>query len=81
MEGILGETRAGVSVGEEKLEHDLTKEMLANGAWKTAAFKEYTLVPGAGNIPGSGHVHPLLKVRRAFQRDFLTAGFSRNAHQ
>ena len=60
----------------KKLEHDLTKEMLANGAWKTAAFKEYTLVPGAGNIPGSGHVHPLLKVRRAFREIFLQLGFS-----
>ncbi len=60
----------------KKLEHDLTKEMLANGAWKTAAFKEYTLVPGAGNIPASGHVHPLLKVRRAFREIFLQLGFS-----
>jgi phenylalanyl-tRNA synthetase alpha chain len=60
----------------KKLEHDLTKEMLANGAWKTATFKEYTLVPGAGNIPASGHVHPLLKVRRAFREIFLQLGFS-----
>ena len=60
----------------KKLEHDLTKEMLANGAWKTAAFKEYTLVSGAGNIPASGHVHPLLKVRRAFREIFLQLGFS-----
>jgi len=60
----------------KKLEHDLTKEMLASGAWKSAAFKEYTLVPGAGNIPASGHVHPLLKVRRAFREIFLQLGFS-----
>jgi len=60
----------------KKLEHDLTKEMLANGSWKTSAFKQYTLVPGAGNIPASGHVHPLLKVRRAFREIFLQMGFS-----
>jgi phenylalanyl-tRNA synthetase alpha chain len=60
----------------KKLEHDLTKEMLASGAWKSAAFKEYTLVPGAGNVPASGHVHPLLKVRRAFREIFLQLGFS-----
>ncbi|GBG76970.1 hypothetical protein CBR_g23301 [Chara braunii] len=53
---------------------DLTRDMLASGAWKTQEFKMYNFnalgIPTAG-----GHLHPLLKVRAQFQKIFLEMGF------
>ena len=56
----------------KKLEHDLTKEMLANGAWKTATFKEYTLVLELGTSQRWSHYSPVVESEKGV-RDFLTA--------
>ncbi|XP_060527125.1 phenylalanine--tRNA ligase alpha subunit [Cylas formicarius] len=58
-----------------KLETDLTSEMLANGTWKTSKFKEYNF-DALGVPPSSGFLHPLLKVRAEFRQIFLEMGFS-----
>ncbi|KAL2918990.1 Phenylalanyl-tRNA synthetase, beta subunit, cytoplasmic [Polyrhizophydium stewartii] len=54
---------------------DISHEMLASGAWKTATFKKYNFA-AAGVMPPSGHLHPLLKVRDEFRAIFLEMGFS-----
>ncbi|KAI3624950.1 phenylalanine--tRNA ligase [Malassezia furfur] len=59
----------------QKLETDLTAELLASGAWKTAAFKKYNL-DAAGVVPPSGALHPLLKVRAEFRKIFFEMGFA-----
>ena len=59
----------------QKLETDLTAEMLASGAWKTAAFKKYNF-DAEGVVPPSGALHPLLKVREEFRNIFFEMGFS-----
>eukprot|EP00898_Chlorokybus_atmophyticus_P004198 jgi/Chlat1/477/Chrsp103S00010 len=53
---------------------DLTAEMMASGAWKTAAFKDYNF-DALGLPTTGGHLHPLLKVRRQFREIFLEMGF------
>ncbi|EKG04722.1 phenylalanyl-tRNA synthetase alpha chain, putative [Trypanosoma cruzi] len=53
---------------------DLTKEMLQDGSWKTAHFKEYNL-GAAGREVGCGQLHPLLKVRQEFREIFMELGF------
>ncbi|ENN75273.1 phenylalanine--tRNA ligase alpha subunit [Dendroctonus ponderosae] len=58
-----------------KLETDLTTEMLASGSWKSLKFKEYNL-DALGVPPSSGFLHPLLKVRTEFRQIFLEMGFS-----
>lgn len=59
----------------QKLETDLTAEMLASGAWKQAAFKKYNF-DAEGVVPPSGALHPLLKVREEFRNIFFEMGFS-----
>ena len=59
----------------QKLETDLTAEMLASGAWKTAAFKKYNF-DAEGVVPPSGALHTLLKVREEFRNIFFEMGFS-----
>ncbi|WFD31568.1 phenylalanine--tRNA ligase [Malassezia sp. CBS 17886] len=59
----------------QKLETDLTADMLASGAWKTAAFKKYNF-NAEGVPPASGALHPLLLVREEFRRIFFEMGFS-----
>ena len=59
----------------QKLETDLTADMLASGAWKKAAFKKYNF-DAEGVLPPSGALHPLLKVREEFRHIFSDMGFS-----
>merc|ERR1712183_102957 len=59
----------------EKPEADLTSEMLASGAWKTANFKSYNF-QALGISPASGCLHPLLKVRAEYRQIFLEMGFT-----
>jgi len=58
-----------------KLETDLTTEMLLTGSWKNAEFKPYNF-DAMGVIPPNGNLHPLLKVRSEFREKFLEMGFS-----
>ena len=56
----------GVSYAVRRLKRqaELTKEMLASGSWKDAAFKEYNFKT-LGAPCGGGNLHPLLKVLTA----------------
>ncbi|KAF8525346.1 tRNA synthetases class II core domain (F)-domain-containing protein [Gautieria morchelliformis] len=63
------------SLSLEKLETDLTVEMLTSGTWKTSSYKKYNF--DAEGIPtNGGALHPLLKVREEFRNIFLEMGFS-----
>ncbi len=53
---------------------DITKEMLQDGSWATAAFKKYNF-KAQGREPVGGQLHPLLKVRQEFREIFLELGF------
>ncbi|KAI1360541.1 phenylalanyl-tRNA synthetase alpha chain [Xylaria arbuscula] len=53
---------------------DLTAEMLANGAWKTAAFKPYNF-EALGADQGAGALHPLNKMRAEIRNIFFEIGF------
>lgn len=57
------------------LETDLTVDMLANGAWKEAEFKQYNFA-AMGEPTNGGALHPLLKVREEFRQIFFDMGFS-----
>jgi phenylalanyl-tRNA synthetase alpha chain len=59
----------------EKEEADITAEMMQNGSWKTAAFKQYNF-NAKGTVPESGHLHPLLKVRAEFRQIFFELGYA-----
>ncbi|KAK0543347.1 Phenylalanyl-tRNA synthetase, beta subunit, cytoplasmic, partial [Tilletia horrida] len=59
----------------EKLETDLTAQMLATGAWKKAPFKKYNF-DAEGAVPAQCALHPLLKVREEFRKIFFEMGFS-----
>ena len=59
----------------EKAVADLTPEMLADGSWKTAKFKQLNL-DALGKPVDSGYLHPLLKVRAEYREIFLEMGFS-----
>ncbi|KAH7105582.1 tRNA synthetases class II core domain (F)-domain-containing protein [Auriculariales sp. MPI-PUGE-AT-0066] len=59
----------------EKLETDLTADMLASGAWKTAKFKKYNF-EAEGLPPSGGAFHPLLKVREEIRNIFFEMGFA-----
>lgn len=59
----------------EKLETELTQEMIASGSWKEKNFKPYNL-DSLGIPPERGHLHTLLKVRDQFRQIFLEMGFS-----
>lgn len=57
----------------EKLETELTADLLVNGAWKDKKFKPYNFEAlGAGLEVG--HLHPLLKVRSEFRKIFIEMG-------
>lgn len=62
------------STSVEKMETELTQEMIANGSWKGRNFKPYNL-DSLGISPERGHLHPLLKVRDQFRQIFLEMGF------
>ena len=57
-----------------KMEPDLTAELVASGAWRTAQFKPLNF-DALGTLPPHGALHPLLKVRSAFRRIFTSMGF------
>jgi len=57
-----------------KEETDLTVDMLASGAWKTATFKPYNF-KALGADQHAGALHPLNKVRQEFRSIFWELGF------
>ncbi|GAB1211484.1 hypothetical protein ATERTT37_000599 [Aspergillus terreus] len=57
-----------------KEETDLTAEMLASGAWKTAQLKPYNFKAKGAPTP-AGAFHPLNKVRQEFRNIFFEMGF------
>ncbi|KAK3246958.1 hypothetical protein CYMTET_43524 [Cymbomonas tetramitiformis] len=57
-----------------KLYTDLNAEMMKDGSWKTAAFKNYNY-SALGKPTEGGHLHPLLKVRKEFREIFFAMGF------
>ncbi|RLU25312.1 hypothetical protein DMN91_001468 [Ooceraea biroi] len=59
----------------EKLEADLTSDLMLNGAWKSKKFKPYNF-EALGAALQIGHLHPLLKVRHEFRKIFLEMGFT-----
>jgi phenylalanyl-tRNA synthetase alpha chain len=59
----------------KQLETDITTEMLLSGAWKSASFKPYNF-NSEGDLPSSGALHPLNKVREEFRQIFFSLGFS-----
>ncbi|KAK3919432.1 Phenylalanine--tRNA ligase alpha subunit [Frankliniella fusca] len=63
------------SLSLQKLETDLTPEMIASGSWKEKKFKPYNL-DALGTPLECGHLHPLLKVRKEFRNIFLEMGFT-----
>eukprot|EP01006_Ploeotia_vitrea_P008284 TRINITY_DN19532_c0_g1_i1.p1 TRINITY_DN19532_c0_g1~~TRINITY_DN19532_c0_g1_i1.p1 ORF type:complete len:501 (+),score=62.46 TRINITY_DN19532_c0_g1_i1:40-1542(+) len=56
----------------QKQATDLTREMLLDGSWENADFKDYKL---AGAEPDHGSLHPLMKMRQEFRELFLEMGF------
>eukprot|EP00003_Mantamonas_plastica_P002894 TRINITY_DN1230_c0_g1_i2.p1 TRINITY_DN1230_c0_g1~~TRINITY_DN1230_c0_g1_i2.p1 ORF type:complete len:379 (-),score=143.04 TRINITY_DN1230_c0_g1_i2:12-1148(-) len=69
-----------IGIGEQfakvrQPEHaDVTAELLHDGSWKDAQFKEYNF--SAKGMPTTGgHLHPLLKVRAEYRKIFLNMGF------
>lgn len=66
---------AEFSLQIEKLETDITNEMVLNGSWKSATFKPYNF-NSEGILPDSGALHPLNKVREEFRQIFFSLGFS-----
>lgn len=63
------------SIQTEKLETDLTAELITNGTWKDKKFKPYNF-EARGSPLEVGHLHPLLKVRSEFRKIFLEMGFT-----
>ncbi|XP_078035262.1 phenylalanine--tRNA ligase alpha subunit isoform X2 [Augochlora pura] len=59
----------------EKLETELTADMIMSGVWKTKKFKPYNF-SAMGSALDVGHLHPLLKVRSEFRKIFLEMGFT-----
>lgn len=60
---------------EIPVEHtDLTADMLAGDAWKTATFKPYNF-KALGASQNAGALHPLNKVRTEFRNIFFNMGF------
>lgn len=57
-----------------KEETDLTADMIASGAWKTATFKPYNF-NALGADQNAGALHPLNKVRQEFRQIFFEMGF------
>ncbi|KAF4581205.1 phenylalanyl-tRNA synthetase alpha chain [Ophiocordyceps camponoti-floridani] len=55
-------------------ETDLTADMIASGAWKTATFKPYNF-KALGADQNAGALHPLNKVRHEFRQIFFEMGF------
>lgn len=62
----------------QKLETDLTVDMLLSGSWKDAKFKPYNF-NAEGADPNAGSLHPLNKVRAEFRQIFFNMGFTEMA--
>lgn len=62
------------NVNWKKPVSELTKEMIASGAWKSTPIKKLNLQAKGAAIT-TGHLHPLLKVRSEFRQIFLEMGF------
>lgn len=58
----------------QKLETDLTMDMLQSGEWSKAKFKGYNF-QAQGADQGAGALHPLNKVREEFRSIFFNMGF------
>ncbi|CAH1959636.1 unnamed protein product [Acanthoscelides obtectus] len=58
-----------------KLETDLTNDMMLANSWKEMRFKDYNF-ESLGAPLESGYLHPLLQVRSEFRQIFLEMGFS-----
>ncbi|BFZ65279.1 Phenylalanyl-tRNA synthetase, beta subunit, cytoplasmic [Saitoella coloradoensis] len=58
----------------QKLETDLTAEMIASGSWRKTEFKKYNF-NAQGVPPAGGALHPLMKVREEFRNIFFEMGF------
>lgn len=61
------------SIKVEKLEADLTSDLLVNSAWKDKKFKPYNFEALGASLQ-IGHLHPLLKVRHEFRKIFVEMG-------
>ena len=60
---------------EIPVEHtDLTAEMLEDGSWKTANFKQYNF-NALGASQNAGALHPVNKVREEFRKIFFNWDF------
>ena len=57
----------------QKLETDITVDMLQSGSWKQAQFKAYNF-DAEGSVERAGALHPLLKVREEFKNIFFEMG-------
>ncbi|RYP64379.1 hypothetical protein DL771_008773 [Monosporascus sp. 5C6A] len=57
---------------------DLTADMIATGAWKTATFKPYNF-NALGADQHAGALHPLAKIRTEFRQIFFEMGFEEMA--
>ncbi|XP_032678902.1 phenylalanine--tRNA ligase alpha subunit isoform X2 [Odontomachus brunneus] len=69
------EKGSNFSTKTEKLEADLTSDLLTHSAWKIKKFKPYNF-DALGATLQIGHLHPLLKVRHEFRKIFLEMGFT-----
>lgn len=59
----------------KQLETEITSDMVLSGSWKSASFKPYNF-NSEGDLPNSGALHPLNKVREEFRQIFFSLGFS-----
>ncbi|EPX71396.1 cytoplasmic phenylalanine-tRNA ligase alpha subunit Frs2 [Schizosaccharomyces octosporus yFS286] len=58
----------------EKLNTDLTADMITSRSWENAKFKDYNFA-AEGIPPAGGCLHPLMKVREEFRKFFFELGF------
>lgn len=63
------------TVDIDRLESELTSEMIQSGSWKSMRFKAYNF-DAQGPPIDSGHLHPLMKVRAEIREIFLEMGFT-----
>eukprot|EP01054_Gregarina_sp_Poly1_P001158 Gregarina_sp_Poly_1__1157@NODE_1283_length_4498_cov_151_782668_g869_i0_p2_GENE_NODE_1283_length_4498_cov_151_782668_g869_i0NODE_1283_length_4498_cov_151_782668_g869_i0_p2_ORF_typecomplete_len524_score81_28tRNAsynt_2d/PF01409_20/5_7e67PheRS_DBD1/PF18552_1/1_5e12tRNA_synthFbeta/PF17759_1/1_4e03tRNA_synthFbeta/PF17759_1/1_1e05tRNAsynt_2/PF00152_20/0_00026tRNAsynt_His/PF13393_6/4_5e02tRNAsynt_His/PF13393_6/6_5e03tRNAsynt_His/PF13393_6/0_0017PheRS_DBD3/PF18553_1/0_48PheRS_DBD3/PF18553_1/8_8e02_NODE_1 len=62
------------SVVIEKLQTDLTKDMIINNTWPNCKFKSYNF-NAAGIPPKAGSVHPLMQTLNMYRNIFVQMGF------
>eukprot|EP01055_Gregarina_sp_Pseudo9_P000107 Gregarina_sp_Pseudo_9__106@NODE_1070_length_1907_cov_25_941113_g1002_i0_p1_GENE_NODE_1070_length_1907_cov_25_941113_g1002_i0NODE_1070_length_1907_cov_25_941113_g1002_i0_p1_ORF_typecomplete_len480_score163_24tRNAsynt_2d/PF01409_20/5_7e68PheRS_DBD1/PF18552_1/2e12tRNA_synthFbeta/PF17759_1/5_1e02tRNA_synthFbeta/PF17759_1/1_9e02tRNA_synthFbeta/PF17759_1/1_2e06PheRS_DBD3/PF18553_1/0_00015PheRS_DBD3/PF18553_1/3_1e02tRNAsynt_2/PF00152_20/0_00014tRNAsynt_His/PF13393_6/4_9e02tRNAsynt_His/PF13393_6/0_0015M len=66
---------ANFSTTVEKLQTDLSKDMLLAGTWKDCKFKAYNF-NAAGIVPKCGSVHPLMQTLNMFRNILVQMGFN-----